>query len=600
MLTSNRNQTKRTMVLLPCALLLGACLSNMSLQGAATKARPPIRLESPNAPVLTLTDYGAVGDGVADDGPALQAALKALSAAGGGTLYVPAGQYAILTPIAQDFGGQSSSIIIRGDEPVPVPDEEQTPASGLNLTAEFLIKVGDDAAALTLSNINNLLLKHLTMIGTPDVTNDARVTLAIEEVGDATIDGCEFYGLSSLVAGGAIVASYHSRLAIENSVFLGCTAASGLYTSVVQNIWWRGLRVEHTRFVDYGERQGFFSKTGASAPFSWINLGNAATKEDPSVRRETSITDVFLDEGGYSGISCIPQLYTQPQPSETIDLLLISNLSMNVTNLGFVGIYVDSVQQLMIEDSSFGWSHNALAAVDIHNVVNAVLDNLTCTAGADTIRADDATQKLTIINSVYTTLASAASVTRIFPPLTASVVDPVQYVEQQWLAQGHRNPSPEEWIYWTNQFLFCANDDANCTNQTMTALNSQLSVAPVLMTGDDVIHALALDSVTFVSGPASVTTDDNFSADSRTRIALFAQNIIFATGEDSSIITVQAEDDQHKLYILPVEDVAQVEGQEWLTQINVKLPDELADKGNLILNLKVRDKLSNDAVLSMW
>ena len=45
------------------------------------------------------------GDGMADDGPALQAALDALAAAGGGTLIVPAGRYAIITPVAKDFGG---------------------------------------------------------------------------------------------------------------------------------------------------------------------------------------------------------------------------------------------------------------------------------------------------------------------------------------------------------------------------------------------------------------------------------------------------------------------------------------------------------------
>src|ERR1041384_515275 len=44
-------------------------------------------------------DCGAVGDGVTDDGPALQCALDALAAAGGGQLQVPAGHYAILTPV---------------------------------------------------------------------------------------------------------------------------------------------------------------------------------------------------------------------------------------------------------------------------------------------------------------------------------------------------------------------------------------------------------------------------------------------------------------------------------------------------------------------
>ena len=53
--------------------------------------------------ILTLSDFDAVGDGVTDDGPALQQALDALAEAGGGTLLIPAGQYLIATPVVKDF-----------------------------------------------------------------------------------------------------------------------------------------------------------------------------------------------------------------------------------------------------------------------------------------------------------------------------------------------------------------------------------------------------------------------------------------------------------------------------------------------------------------
>src|SRR6266540_6229364 len=55
--------------------------------------------------VFSLADFGAVGDGVTDDGPALQRALDALGESGGGTLLVPAGRYAITTSVAKDFTG---------------------------------------------------------------------------------------------------------------------------------------------------------------------------------------------------------------------------------------------------------------------------------------------------------------------------------------------------------------------------------------------------------------------------------------------------------------------------------------------------------------
>ncbi len=60
--------------------------------------------------VINLRDYGAVGDGVANDGGAMTSAMSALSAAGGGTLYIPPGNYM--------FTGQwnvnVASIIIEG------------------------------------------------------------------------------------------------------------------------------------------------------------------------------------------------------------------------------------------------------------------------------------------------------------------------------------------------------------------------------------------------------------------------------------------------------------------------------------------------------
>ncbi|MET9096252.1 right-handed parallel beta-helix repeat-containing protein [Streptomyces cyaneofuscatus] len=44
---------------------------------------------------LSVKDFGAKGDGIADDAPAIQAAITAASAAGGATLYIPAGRYAL-------------------------------------------------------------------------------------------------------------------------------------------------------------------------------------------------------------------------------------------------------------------------------------------------------------------------------------------------------------------------------------------------------------------------------------------------------------------------------------------------------------------------
>jgi hypothetical protein len=75
----------------------GALLLTFAPRSARTAPPPP----PPNN--FDLRAFGAVGDGVTNDGPALQSALNAIANAGGGTLIVPAGHYAIITPVSREL-----------------------------------------------------------------------------------------------------------------------------------------------------------------------------------------------------------------------------------------------------------------------------------------------------------------------------------------------------------------------------------------------------------------------------------------------------------------------------------------------------------------
>ncbi|WP_432890019.1 right-handed parallel beta-helix repeat-containing protein [Kribbella sp. CA-245084] len=57
------------------------------------------RIDYASMPVASVRDHGAVGDGIADDRPAFDAALAALGTAGG-VVYVPAGRYRFAQPAA--------------------------------------------------------------------------------------------------------------------------------------------------------------------------------------------------------------------------------------------------------------------------------------------------------------------------------------------------------------------------------------------------------------------------------------------------------------------------------------------------------------------
>ena len=63
------------------------------VETAGTLANTDTALQHLLSGVYNIRDYGAVGDGVTDDGVALRSALSAIQAAGYGALYLPAGVY---------------------------------------------------------------------------------------------------------------------------------------------------------------------------------------------------------------------------------------------------------------------------------------------------------------------------------------------------------------------------------------------------------------------------------------------------------------------------------------------------------------------------
>src|SRR5215203_1667896 len=264
---------------------------------------------------VNVKDFGAVGDGVTNDAPAFQKALDALATTGGGTLFVPAGKYVIATPVIKDFGGLVPSITITGVEsltPVAPPNAGgQELSLPLDLLTEIYPRTGETGIALGIMGVPNVVLKEIAFVGTPLARTDAVVTVFFRDIDKAQVKHCEFYGLSTLVDGGAIVGAIRSDLEITKTKFLGTIATSGGYLPVVQNLEWRGITVTDTIFLDYGQRE-FFGKTFLAAPISWINIGNAAQPTNLSPRREVVLRNVFLDEGGYWGLSSMPLRY-QPQ-----------------------------------------------------------------------------------------------------------------------------------------------------------------------------------------------------------------------------------------------------------------------------------------------
>lgn len=123
---------------------------------------------------------------------------------------------------------------------------------------------------------------------------------------------------------------------------------------------------------------------------------------------------------------------------------------------------------------------------------------------------------------------------------------------------------------------------------------------PMLLTELNSNKAIVLESVIFLRDPFRLTTPHLLSSDTRTRLTILARNMEIIVGETvPPPPTVQAEDAQHRLITLPVEFVGKVPGAGWLTQIVVRLPDELANAGEVQVRVSFRDRTSNTATFAI-
>lgn len=434
---------------------------------------------------LNVSDFGAVGDGVTDDGPAFQSALDALADAGGGTLFVPAGRYLIKTPVNKDFsalnGGSVSIQGVPSDQmPAPPTAHGNDLAAGLALESEILPATGPTASAITISHLKILSVEHLVFTGNPKVITDAFITLNMRDVVQAKVFHCEFYGISTVatlpgLGGGNLVRATRSNLSIEQSSVLGSTANSGTYAPIVENLEWHGFQISNSIFIDYGLR-AFFGKMGIGSPLSWINFGGAAKRTPESSRREIVIRDTFFDEGGWIGLTAYPHRFTSPiEPIERFDLLYISGMKMNVSNLGTAGHHFFGVANVMIENSHYGWSRNTGAAIAVERSDHVILDRLTCIEDADRIRADERTKRLTVINSEFGGLDSKAQKTTVLD--TPDDEDPVQYVRQQFLSLLGREPDPAAHFFWSDLLIRC-DGDQDCLDTQRDEMQEFLNSDP--------------------------------------------------------------------------------------------------------------------------
>ena len=141
-------------------------------------------------------------------------------------------------------------------------------------------------------------------------------------------------------------------------------------------------------------------------------------------------------------------------------------------------------------------------------------------------------------------------------------------------------------------------------DKTINFVGTQIPIvvvipSPVLLTQENSLRSLALDSVTQVAEPFGVTNIHNFSTDQRTRLSLFGVNVELGVNGTISDLTAQAENSAGTVFPLTVEFFGAVPNFPWLKQVVVRLPDEIANSVDVRVSLSVRGLAGNKVLVKV-
>lgn len=128
---------------------------------------------------------------------------------------------------------------------------------------------------------------------------------------------------------------------------------------------------------------------------------------------------------------------------------------------------------------------------------------------------------------------------------------------------------------------------------SVSAIQAANANPPVLISQAGSTRAVALESVTLKAEPFPLTSTVKFSTDTRTRICIFAMSLQLLPGEGANAFSADAQDASGKLYLLRIENVAQVPGFPGITMFIVRLADDMGDVGDVLVRLNLHGMGSN-------
>lgn len=116
---------------------------------------------------------------------------------------------------------------------------------------------------------------------------------------------------------------------------------------------------------------------------------------------------------------------------------------------------------------------------------------------------------------------------------------------------------------------------------------------PVLLSDPNSTRALALESVTHAPEPFAPESTIAWGGDRRTRVTLFAMNLALGSGENASAVSAFAEDASGHQYTLKTEYVGEAPGASGVSELIVRLSEDLGDVGDVLVWISYGGLASN-------
>lgn len=283
---------------------------------------------------ISVKDFGAVGDGAADDTAAVQAAIdhaESLAAAmsvGGVAVYFPGGEYKITSGLSvvednvvlEGDGARSSSLVVStAFTVVAVSDCIGFGMRNLGIRATTGANLGS-GVMLSLTNVSNPRLSNLDLRGWYDGIDLVGVTrgwfenIAGSQAGRTSGVGNDFLTIRGTVAAGGASGNHFSQIEVWNS----SAVADPAYSSAVRTTSSDGLYIQQSHFVSgaYGLRimptgltnnDTMASVLISDCYFDTVSINNVSLSGTASAYRDIRFVNCLMRASGGIGMVVSPE-----------------------------------------------------------------------------------------------------------------------------------------------------------------------------------------------------------------------------------------------------------------------------------------------------